>query len=75
MVFCKLFGFIDYYDYLFFDFSKGFYSNPSLITQRNILNVFGIFVMIFATTVLYLTGNSGFQRPIEIEPQHVPLNE
>jgi hypothetical protein len=58
-------------------FSNGFYSNKNLIVQRNIISVFGIFVMIFACFILYLTGNSGFQRPIETvsESDHEPLLE
>jgi len=31
--------------------------------------------MIFANMVLYLVGNPGFQRPVEIEPEHVPFVE
>jgi len=42
---------------------------------RNLMNIFGLFVVMFATIVLYLVGNPGYQRPPENEVEHVPLSE
>lgn len=39
------------------------------------MNIFGLFVVIFATIILYLVGNPGYQRPPENEVEHVPLSE
>lgn len=57
------------------DFSHNFFADNALVSQRVIINLCGIFVMIFANMVLYLIGNPGFQRPVEIEPEHVPFVE
>ena len=46
-----------------------------MIPQRNLINVFGIFVVMFAIIILYLVGNPVYQRPIENESEHVPLTE
>ena len=56
-------------------FSNSLYSDTKLKTERNLINVFAIFVVIFAVFILYLVGNTRFQRPEENESEHVPLNE
>jgi nitrate reductase NapE component len=43
--------------------------------QRNLINFFGVFVVIFAIIVVYLVGNPGYQRSAENEVEHVPLSE
>jgi hypothetical protein len=59
------------YDLLFF--STKIYTTPELKYQRNIINFFGVFVLIFAIIVLYLAGNPGYQRPPDNEIEHIPL--
>ncbi|CAF0841300.1 unnamed protein product [Adineta ricciae] len=50
---------------------KNYSFDKNMRTQRNILNLFGICVLIFAALVLYLVSNPGFQRP----PDHTDASE
>nr|ACI90364.1 hypothetical protein [Philodina roseola] len=54
--------------------NKKIYDDPNK-HPRNLMNIFGLFVVIFATIILYLVGNPGYQRPPENEVEHVPLSE
>jgi hypothetical protein len=56
-------------------FSEGLYSDQKLANQRHILNVFGIFIVTFGVIIFYLVNHSGFQRPVENEPEHIRLND
>lgn len=57
-------------------FSSGkIYPSDDMKHQRNLINFFGVFVLIFAIIVLYLVGNPGYQRSAENEVEHVPLSE
>ncbi len=56
-------------------FSQQLYSDNKLANQRHILNVFAIFIIIFAVIIFYLVDNAGFQRPVETEPEHIRLND
>jgi len=56
-------------------FSYSVYTDKKLTTQRNIINVFAIFVVIFAGFIFYLVDNPDFQRPAETDLEHVPLTE
>jgi hypothetical protein len=56
-------------------FSYSVYSDKKLTNQRNIINVFAIFVVIFAGFILYLVDNPDFQRPPETDLEHVALTE
>jgi len=49
------------------------YGNDDVKYQRNLICFFGVFVLIFATIVLYLVSNPGYQRPPDNEIEHVPL--
>jgi len=51
------------------------YGDNTLIHQRNIINVFGLFVVTFAIIILYLVANPGYQRPPEDTNEHVPLSD
>ncbi|CAF1440283.1 unnamed protein product [Adineta ricciae] len=52
---------------------SNYFSDKNMRTQRNIINLFGICVLIFAALVLYLASNLGFQRPPE--PKDAPENQ
>lgn len=59
--------------YYFYAFSKKIYGSDEVKYQRNLINFFGVFVVIFAGIILYLVGNPGYQRPPDNEIEHVPL--
>ncbi|UJR21019.1 hypothetical protein I4U23_024119 [Adineta vaga] len=46
---------------------NGFFDKKTMRTQRNIINLYGICILIFAVLVLYLVSDPGFQRPPELE--------
>ncbi|CAF0971032.1 unnamed protein product [Rotaria sordida] len=52
---------------------KDIYPGDNLKHQRNLINVFGFFVLVFAAIILYLVSNPGYQRPPDNEIEHVPL--
>lgn len=52
---------------------KKLYNNEETRHQKNIINFFGVFVVIFATIILYLVSNPGYQRPPDNQIEHVPL--
>ncbi|CAF3354059.1 unnamed protein product [Rotaria socialis] len=52
---------------------KNIYNTAEIKYQRNLINFFGGFVIIFAGIILYLVGNPGYQRPPDNEIEHVPL--
>lgn len=54
-------------------FSNGIYGKDEFRYQKNLICFFGVFVLIFATIVLYLVSNPGYQRPPDNQIEHVPL--
>jgi hypothetical protein len=56
-----------------FVFSNDIYKDDKIRYQKNLINFFGVFVVIFAIIILYLVGNPGYQRPPDNQIEHVPL--
>jgi len=46
---------------------------PADKTQRTIINLFGVLIIIFGTIIIYLVANPGYQRPSDDQNEHVQL--
>ncbi|CAF0764618.1 unnamed protein product [Didymodactylos carnosus] len=46
---------------------------PADKTQRTIINLFGVLIIIFGIIIIYLVANPGYQRPPDDQNEHVQL--
>jgi len=54
---------------------KSIYGNDQTRYQKNIINFVGVFVVSFATIILYLVSHPAYQRPPDNQIEHIPLAE
>jgi hypothetical protein len=53
--------------------SAQLYSAGKSIPQRNVINVFGLFVVMFVLLILYLVSSPDYERGREENSEHLPL--
>ncbi|CAF1481060.1 unnamed protein product [Adineta steineri] len=51
------------------------FDDKKLRNQRNMINIFGFFIVVFAVIIVYLVDNDDFQRPPDNDTEHAPLIE
>jgi hypothetical protein len=56
-----------------FNCSGSLYIKGASLMQRNIINSFGLLVLIFAVLIIYAISNPDFQRPVDNHLESIPL--